>query len=168
MNSGPTDAAAKTKAIPGNEPSPPLRRHRLRPLALALVWTVLTVLSLWAVAALDFDVRISWLRLPLAVVYGIAVAGVLILVKPRRLAAIICAAGFLVVLGWWFTLAPSNTRDWQPDLAVLPYADINGNQITVHNIRNCDYRTETDFDVRHYDRTFDLDKLQSADLFLSY
>ncbi|HMP84104.1 MAG TPA: DUF4105 domain-containing protein, partial [Verrucomicrobiota bacterium] len=55
-----------------------------------------------------------------------------------------------------------------PDLAVLPYAEISGNQVTIHNIRNCDYRTETDFDVRHYDRTFDLDKLQTVDLYLVY
>ena len=46
------------------------------------------------------------------------------------------------------------------------YADINGNQITIHNIRNCDYRTETDYDVQHYDKTFDLDQLRTVDLYL--
>jgi hypothetical protein len=40
--------------------------------------------------------------------------------------------------------------------------------VTIHNIRNCDYRTETDFDVQHYDKTFDLDQLKSVDLFLVY
>ena len=63
-------------------------------------------------------------------------------------------------------MQPSNNRDWQPDVAVLPYADITGNQVTIHNIRNCDYRTETDFDVHHYDRTFDLDALRTVDLYL--
>jgi hypothetical protein len=66
------------------------------------------------------------------------------------------------------TLTPSNNRDWQPDLALLAYADIDGNKITVHNIRNCDYRTETDFDVHHYDKTFDLQKLRTADLYMVY
>ena len=28
--------------------------------------------------------------------------------------------------------------------------------MTVHNIRNFDYRTETDFTPAYYDRTFDL------------
>ena len=51
-------------------------------------------------------------------------------------------------------------------MAVLPYADIAGNQVTIHNIRNCDYRTETDFDVHHYDRTFNLDALRTVDLYL--
>lgn len=76
------------------------------------------------------------------------------------------ATGFVVVLAWWYSLQPSNSRDWQPDLAVLPYADINGNQVVIHNIRNCDYRTETDFDVHHYDRTFDLAALRTVDLYL--
>ena len=51
---------------------------------------------------------------------------------------------------------------------MLAYADINGNEVTVHNIRNCDYRTETDFDVRHYDKTFDLQKIRTVDLYMVY
>ena len=76
--------------------------------------------------------------------------------------------GFGLVLGWWLTLQPSNNREWQPDLAVLPYADIEGSKITLRNIRNCDYRTETDFEVHYYDRQWDLDKLRTADLFMVY
>jgi hypothetical protein len=76
--------------------------------------------------------------------------------------------GFVGVLGWWLMLSPSNDRDWQPDLAVLAYADVIGDKVTLHNIRNCDYRTETDFDVRHYDKTYNLNKLLSADFFMVY
>ena len=61
-----------------------------------------------------------------------------------------------------------NGRDWQPDLAVLAYAEIDGNKVRVHNIRNCDYRAETDLDVRHCDKTFDLEQLRTADLFMVY
>jgi hypothetical protein len=51
-------------------------------------------------------------------------------------------------------------------LALLPSATIEGDKVTVHNIRNCDYRTETDFTVQHYDKTFDLNALTSLDLYL--
>ena len=45
-----------------------------------------------------------------------------------------------------------------------PYlADFYGNMLTVHNIRNCEYRTETDYTVRHYDKTFDLNKIKEVD-----
>jgi hypothetical protein len=49
---------------------------------------------------------------------------------------------------------------------VLPFAEINGKQINIHNIRNCDYRTETDYDTHYYDKIFDLDQLRTVDLYL--
>lgn len=73
---------------------------------------------------------------------------------------------FAVVLVGWLLMPPSNNRNWQPDVVVLPWADIRGNTVTIHNIRNCDYRSETDYTVRHYDRTFDLARLKSIDLSL--
>jgi hypothetical protein len=60
-------------------------------------------------------------------------------------------------------LAPSNDRDWTADLAVLSRAEFNGDLVTVRNIRNCTYRTAEDYDVAHYDKTFDLNKIESLD-----
>ncbi|MDD5141766.1 MAG: DUF4105 domain-containing protein [Verrucomicrobiales bacterium] len=137
----------------------------LRYVAFILIWAVLGVATLWAVAAMNFDVRIPWLRLPLAAIYGLGMLAVWIFVR-RPWKMIVTAAGFVVVLAWWLSLQPSNSRDWLPDVAVLPFADISGNQVIIHNIRNCDYRTETDFTVQHYDKTFDLDQLRTVDLYL--
>jgi hypothetical protein len=137
----------------------------LRYLAWVPIWAVLGLATLWAAAAICFDVRISWLQLPLAAVYGLGMLAVWIFVRrPWKMLATI--AGFLIVLAWWFSLQPSNNRDWRPDVAVLPFAEIAGDQIIIHNIRNCDYRTETDYDVHHYDKTFDLDQLRTVDLYL--
>jgi hypothetical protein len=61
------------------------------------------------------------------------------------------------------SLTPSNNRDWTPEQAVLARAEIRGNRVTVHNIRDCRWRSFTDFDVAHYDKTFDLDKLSEVD-----
>ncbi len=77
-------------------------------------------------------------------------------------------AAFAIVLVWWLFMPPSNSRNWQPDVAILPWADIRGERVTIHNIRNCDYRSETDYTVHHYDRTFDLAGLKSVDLVLVY
>jgi hypothetical protein len=129
------------------------------------VGLLLLLLTLWAVAALYFDVRILWLRLPSAMIYGLGMVAVWTWVR-RPWKAGITAAGFAIVLLWWLSLKPSNQRDWLPDLAVLPSANITGNQVTVHNIRNCDYRSETDFDVHYYDKSFELDQLRTVDLYL--
>lgn len=75
---------------------------------------------------------------------------------------------FVLVLTWWLLMPPKNTRNWQDDLATLAWADIAGDKVTVHNIRNNDYRTDSDFIVRHYDKTFNLSKLKGVDLFLVY
>ena len=140
-------------------------KRLLRFIAVAFIWLVLGVATIWSVAALNFDVRVAWLRQPLAAVYGLGILAVWIFVR-RPWKAVATAFGFAVVLVWWLSLQPSNNRDWLPDVAVLPYADIAGNQVAIHNIRNCDYRTETDFTVQHYDKTFDLAALSTVDLYL--
>lgn len=78
------------------------------------------------------------------------------------------AIAFVALLAWWQTVTPSNDRDWQDDVAVLPRATIDGDAITVHDIRNFDYRSETDYTPAYYDRRFDLAKLEGVDLVAVY
>lgn len=75
---------------------------------------------------------------------------------------------FVALLGWWSGIEPSNDRDWQTDVAVLPYATIDGDLVTVHHIRNFDYRSEFDYTPAYYDKQFDLRRLQGVDLIASY
>src|SRR5262249_20731181 len=67
-----------------------------------------------------------------------------------------------------FRIPASNDRDWQPDVAMVPYATINGDLVTIHNVRNFDYRTETDYTPHWEERTYDLGKLDSVDLIAVY
>ena len=126
----------------------------------------------WGVLALVyFDDANALLREILAAVYAIAALTALVsLAFPRwRWRAF---AGFLALFAlllWrWFALAPSNDRDWQPDAAILAYATFAGDQVTMHNIRNFDYRSETDYAPAYYDKTFDLRKLDAVDVVASY
>jgi hypothetical protein len=63
-------------------------------------------------------------------------------------------------------LEPSNHRNWKPDMGVLPYAKIRGNTAKVYNIRHCKYLDKDTYVLNHYDRTFDLDELESVDFIL--
>jgi hypothetical protein len=75
---------------------------------------------------------------------------------------------FLVLLGWWSTIEPSNDRTWQNDVAVLPSADIDGDLITLRNIRDFEYRSETDYTPRWTEKTVDLQQLDTLDLIAVY
>ena len=97
----------------------------------------------------------------------VTVAGLMIR-RARRPAIIAFAMVFAVVLVIWSSTRPSNERDWQADVAVLPSATIEGDLVTIRNIRNFAYRTETDFTPAYYDRTFDLRRLDSVDLVAAY
>jgi len=99
---------------------------------------------------------------------GVAAALAFALQRARGPAALGFALAFAGVLAVWGGAEPSNTRDWQPEVAVLPYATFDGDFVTVHNIRNFDYRSETDFTPAYYDKTFDLRRLDRVDLLASY
>jgi len=99
---------------------------------------------------------------------GLFTLGALAVRRARKPAAIAFALALSLVLLVWNRTKPSNDREWQRDVAVLPYATVDGDLVTVHNIRNFDYRSETDYTPAYYDRTFDLRRLDRIDLVAVY
>jgi hypothetical protein len=89
-------------------------------------------------------------------------------VKSGGRALLLWLAVFGAVLFWWFGLQPSNNRNWQPDVDRTASAEIDGSRVTIHNVRNCDYRSETDFTPRWETRIVDSTRLQAADIFITH
>src|SRR5687768_423847 len=130
---------------------------------------VLFVLMLWGMFAIAYsNIPSASLRTTLSWTFALGGIVILLFLRPQRRAVMAFLTIFAGVLVWWLSIPPSNERDWQPDVTVLPYATFAGNEVTIHNIRNNDYRTETDYSVQYYDKTFDLSTLQTADLFFSF
>jgi len=98
----------------------------------------------------------------------IALIALFLLTRWRWRSLAIFIGLFAALLLAWRAIEPSNDRSWEPENAVLAYADIDGDRITLHNIRNFDYRTATDFSPQYYDRSFDLNQLDSVDMFAVY
>jgi hypothetical protein len=134
----------------------------------ALVTIVALLLTIWAAAALFYDSPFPALRMPAAIVYLIVVLGALIFLRRSHAGLLVAFVAFAVVVVWWLSIKPSNNRDWQADNAQTAYADINGDQITIHNFRNCDYRTEEDYTCHWETRSYNLSNLKSADLFITW
>lgn len=140
-------------------------RALLRSLLLAAVLAA----SCWAAAAIWFDGPDS--RLAAGLLAGAFLAttwGAMLALglQPRSFA--IAGILFAGVVIWWLSLEPSNDRAWQPDVALLPSAVIEGDTVTIRNLRNFDYRSENDFTERWEERRYDLSQLVGADMFLCY
>jgi Domain of unknown function (DUF4105) len=139
-----------------------LQRLR-RVLTATFIGVVLLLLNLWAVAAIYVDCRILSLRIVFAAIYLAAL--IFLVIKAGRHRALYCLLCFCVVLGWWLSLKPSDDGKWRPDVARTAWAETAGDRITVHNVRNCDYRSETEYSDCWSDRTYNLSDLRAADFF---
>ncbi|PHS14022.1 MAG: hypothetical protein COA78_06340 [Blastopirellula sp.] len=61
------------------------------------------------------------------------------------------------------SITPSNKRTWSPDQAKLPLIDFQGDQVTIHNVRNCRYTAHDEYIVQHYVKKLKLSDIQSVD-----
>jgi hypothetical protein len=129
---------------------------------------VLTIVIAWTTLAIYFS-NLPWseLRLGLAVAFAaFAIWGVW-LSRWRRMRAVVFAV-VLGVIAWWLTIAPSQDRNWRPEVAVMPRAFVDGDRVRVTGVRNFDYRSRNDFTVHYEEREVDLSHLTALDFYVSY
>ncbi|MET1028060.1 MAG: DUF4105 domain-containing protein [Dongiaceae bacterium] len=138
-----------------------------RRIVIGLAWLIIFALCAWAGTALYIDLPQNWQALG-AGFYAIVLVGILIVARPWPLRMGLCLAGFAVVLAWWLSINPSNERAWQKDVDRTAWADIVANTVTIHNLRNFDYRTATDYEPRWETRSYDLSQLQAVDIFVTF
>lgn len=147
-----------------------LVRHRgvLRDLGRVIACLILFAATLWAAAALYFDVRITWLQIPLMLVYLVVLGVALFWGRHfwRRI-----GFGFLcwaLVLAWWLTLRPPQIADWQADVSHTAWGEVQGDHVTIHNARFCHYKAEFDYTCQWQTRALDLKDMRGLDLFVDY
>lgn len=129
-----------------------------------LLIPVLLICVAWSFGALWFDGPAKWL----AVVQLLVILGVFFFIRPWWRKVGVIGLWFAIVCGWWLSLKPTNDADWQPDVAKKAWAEINGDEVTIHNVRNCEYRTDTDYTTRWETRKVRLSQLTGMDLFVNY
>ena len=137
-------------------------------LASSIVWLALGVGALWGFGALWFDFPEAEYGPTVALVFGVVTLLVAVLVRPRWWAKLGIGGVVVCLLVWWFAIPPRQYRDWKTGCALTAHAVIEGDTVTIHNVRNFDYRTEMDFTPRYERRRFDLANLRGMDLFINY
>jgi hypothetical protein len=148
----------------------------------AVAVIVLLLLTLWGALALWYQVaggQVPGGGVPgggqvlkvIAVVVWVAfgLATLIAVSKGRAVVGVGCfAVGFAGLLLWWHQILPSNQRVWAGDVARTASARVEGNLVTLSNVRNFEWRSNTDYTQHWETRTYDLNRLDSVDMVLSY
>ncbi len=150
-----------------------MKTKRIAAAILSAIAAILIVapLGLWSALAL-------WYRLPApdavrALAAGAAalaaLAAVIALFTRFRWRALgLFALFFAGVVVWWSTILPPLDGDWAPEVARQTTGTVNGDILTLSDVRDFDWRTDDDFTQKWETRSYDLAKLDSLDLFLIY
>jgi Domain of unknown function (DUF4105) len=161
---------------PNPPPTPPKRPTRhwirhffLRPLGVLLLGVGILGIIGWETLAVYYaSLSGAPPRHVLATLVALGSLASLLAIRPKRYKFGVFALIFAITLAWYFSIQPSNNRDWAMDCSVLPWVEIQGNRMRVHNLRDFEYRTETDFTPIWRDRSYDLDRIQSVDFSLCF
>jgi len=129
-------------------------------------WVAAFICAAWAFGALYFDFPTAGALA--AILFVVLALAAIVFVRGKLPKLTIVFGGFVLVASWWLTLKPSNDRAWQPDVAQTAWAQINGDSVTFHNVRNCDYRTETDFTPHWETRTVRPSQITGMDVDINY
>lgn len=159
--------ATETHAT-ANEDSPARRRslpvRLLRGLMILALSIVMLVMCGWCALAIHFsNLPGQSLRTGAAWLFVLFWVIAFVVLRKRKRTTAWFFVSFAAVLAWWLLIPASHDRDWIPETSKMPRVEIDGDRVTVHNIRYFDYRAEEDYDVRYVDRTYDLRKLATVD-----
>lgn len=137
--------------------------------SLAVVLAALSLL--WACGAI-------WFRAPFPEFARILLCGPIVLFGIGSLIALfrgLFGRAFLVLVIllapvhlWWATLTPPTMRDWSPDVARQVTGVIEGDILTLTDVREFKWHSPDDATPVWTTRQFDLTTMRSTDLFLSY
>ncbi|KAA8921728.1 hypothetical protein CEK64_00660 [Xanthomonas sontii] len=113
-------------------------------------------------AVVRYGSALLWAALGGAALWGLR--------HPReyRVLPLLFAVGCAGMAMGWSALQPQQNRDWADDVAQLLQPQVDGHVVTLHNVRNFAWRSDHDYTPRWETRRYDLERLASADLALSY
>jgi hypothetical protein len=132
---------------------------------------IVAPVGLWSAMALWFRLPApDALRAVAAGVAGVAALATMIALFSRfRWRAMgLFVLAFAGVLVWWSTILPPLHGDWAPDVARQTSGTVNGDILTLSDVRDFDWRSDDAFTERWEPRSYDLSKLDTLDLILSY
>lgn len=143
----------------------------LRLIATGLLLCVLAFLTVWGSLAL-------WFQMPGPTVVRLLSAGVFAFLGLAALAALLNLATrrwlltFGVAFGalavFWASLVPPVDGDWSPELTRQVSGTIEADTLTLRNVRDFEWRSDSDFTEVWTTESYDLGSIETVDLYMSY
>jgi Domain of unknown function (DUF4105) len=138
--------------------------------------TVISILAIlvaggWAVLVVLYaPILAERLRIPAASGIGVLMLLSIIGVFRRRLRPAVAALALAVALASlsWARVTPSHAGDWPAEISRLAQASIDGDRVTITNVRNFEWHGTDQFVERWEVRTYSLSSLNRLDLIASY
>jgi hypothetical protein len=131
----------------------------------ACILSSAALITIWTAGAIYFDVcsETKWSWLLIAAWVGFVVF-LFAAWQPMWQPFAVLVAVAVAFIVWWLRQQPSNDRDWDTTVAVLPRAVREGDVVTIENLRNFEYRSLDDFTLRYESRKYHLANLQGVDV----
>ena len=136
-----------------------------------IVSLVITLAAVWGGLALYYQLPLAlpWLSLGLAAWAAIWLFALVHLWRKSLWQGVfIYLLSHAVLLLWWNSLTPSNQHIWEDDVAQMTSGIVDGDTVTLFNVRNFDWHSETDYTPHWETRQYDLSKLKSVDMLTSH
>ncbi len=146
-------------------------RHIFRIVGTGALAIFLFLSAVWANLAIAYQLPGSpAVRIGACLILNLIALSALVAVVRRRhwRVVLIYAAAFAVVLAWSGSISASNDKNWAADVVHGITGIVDGDRLVVRNVRNFSWRTDTNYNERWEERTYDLSQLRSLDLFLVY
>lgn len=138
-----------------------------RVLSLPLTLPVAAVGGMAVAHVGGFGGRTEIWRVVLALVYALVV--ILAPWRSERPARGLAVAAVLasVVAVWWSLQAPSADRPWAEAASRTPRATIDGDLVTIHDVRNFRWKADDAWVADWYDATYDVSRIEGGDFILT-
>ena len=136
-----------------------------------IVILAIGLMTVWACLALFYKFPApEALRNITAILFGlVGITAVSSLIgRFRWLPILIFLVAFGSVVIWWASIKPPREGDWAHDVARQVTGSIDGDRLTLKNVRNFGWNPDGSAVERWETRSYDLRKLQTLDLIMSY
>jgi Domain of unknown function (DUF4105) len=143
--------------------------RRVQQMLMVVLSVIVAAGVAWGALALWFDGPSSRVAAgTLSAMMGLSSMLLAVLVRPLWRGLLAAGVPVVIVILWWVSIAPSNSRNWAPEVDRTARAELHDSTATVQNVRDFQYRSESDYDQRWETRTYNLDRIRGVDLFLSF